>query len=195
LIATFYITIAQPEFAQALGRPFAAVLEACFSAVDPSGNETAIIALGGDNQRVSEAIRLAYRFRSAKLVLSGKNETKGTELLKASGIARERVIFEAGSRSTHENAVFSARMLKPRSDETWILVTSATHMPRAVGTFRKAGFNIHPWPVIYHPPDIRLSLRVALHEWVGLIGYRLLGRSSELVPCSRPLMLTGPERP
>jgi len=96
--------------------------------------------------------------------------------------------FEFGSRTTYENAVFTAAL--PGVDRTrpWLLVTSAWHMPRALATFRAAGWNVTPYPVDYRTgirtPWTEYSLvdsprrwRIALHEWAGLLAYRLAGRA------------------
>jgi uncharacterized SAM-binding protein YcdF (DUF218 family) len=57
--------------------------------------------------------------------------------------------FEANSRDTWENAVFTRDLVKPKPGETWLLVTSAWHMPRSVGIFRRLGFDVIPYPVAY----------------------------------------------
>src|SRR5262249_9067572 len=110
------------------------------------------------------------------------------------GIARSRVILEERSRSTHENAVYTKEMVRPASGETWILVTSAYHMPRAVACFEAVG-----WPVIPYPVDFRIDPETGLRanfslldglatstlagkEWAGLVGYRLMGWTQELFP-------------
>jgi uncharacterized SAM-binding protein YcdF (DUF218 family) len=76
----------------------------------------------------------------------------------------------------------------------WLLVTSASHMPRAVGLFRKAGWPVVPWPVAYktgHSPKVQLTREFgdkfmhfdwAAHEWVGLVSYWLMGRTDALFP-------------
>jgi uncharacterized SAM-binding protein YcdF (DUF218 family) len=74
-------------------------------------------------------------------------------------------------------------------------VTSAYHMPRAIGVFRKAGFPVEPYPVDWRTRRAKDGLRpfativdglrqtdTAVHEWVGLAVYWLTGRSSELFP-------------
>ncbi len=70
-------------------------------------------------------------------------------MLTALGVAPERLILEGKSRDTFENAQFTKGMVKPAPGETWLLVTSAFHMPRSMGLFRKAGFDVTPWPVDY----------------------------------------------
>ena len=115
------------------------------------------------------------------------------------GLPRTRLILEDRSRNTRENALFSARIVQPKPGERWLLVTSALHMPRSVGVFRKAGFAVEPYPVAWHtlpgadiwsvPRDLLNglgSLDAVAHELVGLVVYRLTGRSSELFPGPLP---------
>ena len=56
-------------------------------------------------------------------------------LLESFGVPRERVLLEDRARNTYENAVFSKQLMKPKPGERWLLVTSAVHMPRAIGCF------------------------------------------------------------
>ena len=63
------------------------------------------------------------------------------------GIAKSRLMMERRSRNTQENAEFSKALAAPKPGERWLLVTSAFHMPRSVGLFRKAGFAVEPYPV------------------------------------------------
>jgi uncharacterized SAM-binding protein YcdF (DUF218 family) len=73
-------------------------------------------------------------------------------------------------------------MIKPEPSDRWLLLTAASHMPRAIGAFRKAGFEVEPWPVC----DLALSgaplTDVPLHEWLGLFAYWALGRTNALFP-------------
>ncbi|MDR3453481.1 MAG: YdcF family protein [Rhodoferax sp.] len=104
------------------------------------------------------------------------------------GVPAQRMQFESASRTTYENAVLSAAL--PGVDKTrpWLLVTSAWHMPRALAAFRAAGWNATPYPVDYRTgtrtPWTEYSLakslwrwQIALHEWVGLLAYRVTGRA------------------
>src|SRR3990172_7355044 len=102
----------------------------------------------------------------------------------------QRILFEADSRNTYENAEFSKRVAQPAGGESWILVTSAFHMPRAVGSFRKAGWTVIPYPVDYMTsgsqtlaPTFDLGgglsgAATVLHEWLGLTFYYLTGRTN-----------------
>jgi uncharacterized SAM-binding protein YcdF (DUF218 family) len=106
------------------------------------------------------------------------------------GVPSSDIILESRSRSTYENALQSARLLKDRGIRKIILVTEAAHMPRALGTFRKQGLEAVPAPCHYistawferpllgllpAPGTLRESQGV-LHEWLGMAWYRLRGR-------------------
>ena len=158
---------------------------------------------GGD--RFVEAAILARRYPEARIVVSGGTGTlilageadadTALRLLTALGVAPERLVLENRSRNTHENAAFTREMVTPRPGETWLLVTSAFHMPRSVALFRKAGFPVLPWPVDYrtsgnegiglfrdNPQDAIQNTTVAIREWIGLAAYHLSGRIDELFP-------------
>lgn len=112
--------------------------------------------------------------------------------LDAVGVGRDTVEFERRSRNTYENAVFSAEAWAERAGP-FLLVTSAAHMPRALGTFRAAGMDVIPFPVDYRAPPPswhwrmigtrRLEvLRDAIKEYFGLGAYWLAGRTDTLLP-------------
>jgi uncharacterized SAM-binding protein YcdF (DUF218 family) len=158
---------------------------------------------GGD--RFVETAILARQFPEARILISGgtgavllegeSDADTAIRFLAAFGIPRERLIIENRSRNTAENAEFSKAMANPRSGEKWLLVTSAFHMPRSVGLFRKVGFPVIPWPVDYrtsgtegtglfrdNPADSLQITTMAIREWIGLAGYRLSGRIDTLLP-------------
>jgi uncharacterized SAM-binding protein YcdF (DUF218 family) len=141
---------------------------------------TGIIALGGGFERIREAGRLARRYPHLRVFVSGESPVYVLELL-GRDIDPTRVDIETHSRNTHENAVFAQEALRPKPAERWLLVTSAQHMPRAMGAFRQNSFPVEPWPV-YDQGEGHPAYEIAEHEWLGLIAYRLLGRSSELFP-------------
>jgi uncharacterized SAM-binding protein YcdF (DUF218 family) len=140
--------------------------------------------------------RIVYSGGNARLVLNGGIEADyAIELLESLGVARARVVAERQSRNTIENAEFSKQLVQPKPGERWLLVTSAYHMPRAIGAFRRAGFPVEAYPVDWRtrgPIDrwlpfesVTAGLRrtdTAVHEWIGLVAYRLTGRTSELFP-------------
>jgi len=170
-------------------------------AVDPERTaEYGQVALNPSAARVTETLRLAQHYSAARIVLSGGlggllnepiTEAAATaRLLTELGVAPNRLVIEDKSRTTHENAVFSKRIADPKPGEVWILVTSADHMPRAVGCFRAVG-----WPVVADPVDFEAvrrlhislargldSIDLAAHEWLGLVGYRIAGWTGALFP-------------
>ena len=115
--------------------------------------------LNGAGNRIVEAAVLARRYPQARIVISGGygdllfagegDAASAPRLLTALGVASDRLMLEDKSRNTYENAVFTSRMVKPAAGQTWLLVTSAFHMPRAYALFRKAGLAVVPWPVDY----------------------------------------------
>jgi uncharacterized SAM-binding protein YcdF (DUF218 family) len=169
----------------ALSNMLASALEQRFPLVTlgPEQQVDGIIAPGGEFKRFEAAVELARRFPRAKLLLiAGGEIARARTYAIKHGIPDTQLIIEARSTSTYENARFSALLLHPRPWQRWVLVTSASHMPRAVGTFRKAGFNVLPSPV-FHPTDD--TLRIAIHEWVGLVSYWLLGWTDAIFPGPR----------
>jgi uncharacterized SAM-binding protein YcdF (DUF218 family) len=163
---------------------------------DPALNEAA--------ERITAVVELARRYPNARIVFSGGDGNLipiGSEAdaallaFERLGLPRERVLTEGKSRNTVENAVFSKRLVAPKAGERWLLVTSAYHMPRAIGVFRQAGFPVEAYPVDWRTVGPEDALRpfgsfsegirrtdTAVREWIGLTVYWLTGRSSALFP-------------
>ncbi|WP_026319085.1 YdcF family protein [Amorphus coralli] len=167
------------------------------------------ISISGAGDRFTVVAGLARRFPDAKIFIasggspadaSGATELSvGKRLLQSFGVEGSRISGDIRSATTWDNARFAREALLPQTGETWILVTSAWHMPRAVGAFRRAGWGgLVPWPVDYQTRDgdwpglvARLSaglglMDAAAHEWLGLLAYRLRGRSNDLFPGPEP---------
>ena len=198
-------------------------LESRFPPWDPSrGAPDGIIVLGGSidpdlsaahrtpivrqaADRLLAPAELARRYPKARIVFTGgsanvvSNDAREADwagtVLETIGIPKDRLIMERNSRNTFENALFTKQLVAPKPGERWLLVTSAYHMPRSMGIFRKAGFDVEAYPV-----DWRMGGRddlfsftnvgtdglgrteVAAREWLGLVAYRLRGRTGELLP-------------
>jgi uncharacterized SAM-binding protein YcdF (DUF218 family) len=154
-------------------------------------------------ERITVIAALARKYPSARILYSGGGSfgPPGGEasiagaLFETFDVPAERLILEGQSRTTAENAEFSRRLAVPKPGERWLLVTSAYHMPRSIGAFRKAGFAVEAYPVDYRttgatdlwiPFDsMATGLRrtdIATREWAGLLAYWLMGRSSEIFP-------------
>ena len=143
---------------------------------------TGVIALGGGDERIQEACRQAQIHPHLKVFVSGAGEEAEVRRALAPDQRDCRLQLENFSRNTRGNAAFTSAALRPAPTERWLLITSASHMPRAIGAFRKAGVPVEPWPV-YHPKSKILSgSSTARHEWLGLLAYWLMGHSSELFP-------------
>jgi len=139
----------------------------------------------GPGQRVVAGIALAKRFPNAKLLFAGGGEPNPIAALARAGINPARILIESRSRNTAENATFASQLVRPKSDERWILVTSAYHMPRAMGSFRAAGFAVEAYPVDFLsdlPNGDQTGSARALREFMALLGYRLSGRMSDSNP-------------
>lgn len=163
-----------------------------------------IPALNGAAERMTEMLVLARRYPEARLVFTGGQGTfvqgaltepdVARQLWTAMGLPEDRVTYEDRSRNTWENAVLSHALVGPRPGERWLLVTSASHMPRAMGCFRAAGWEVTAWPVNFTTGagprawyDAPFAARLgqfegAMREWVGLAAYWLLGRMPEPFP-------------
>jgi len=163
-------------------------------------------ALTNAADRVTAVAGLAHRYPSARIIYSGGTgnifHTRANEaafalpLLESLGVARERIVLQGRSRNTAEDAAFSREMADPKPGERWLLVTSAYHMPRAIGAFRKAGFPVEPYPVdwrtgidLWHAvkaantlADGLIKADTALREWLGLVAYWARGQTSEFFP-------------
>lgn len=172
------------------------------------------VVLTSDANRLTSGAELARRYPRARLVFTGgSGDLFRTELSEASaarhlwralGVPEEQMLFESRSRNTWENALFTRDLVDPKPGETWLLVTSAWHMPRSVGIFRRVGFPVVPYPVAQrtlgggldlvpqsHIVDRLFMLDMAIREWIGLLAYRLTGKTDELLPGPRE----NPQRP
>jgi uncharacterized SAM-binding protein YcdF (DUF218 family) len=155
--------------------------------------------------RITTAAALAVRLPAARLILTGTtasliDSVPGTtgavrDHFLAIGIDPARLVLEDRSRNTYENATLTRTIVTPKPGERFLLVTSAAHMPRSVGVFRQAGFDVVPYPTDYrtnYPADIFHTFGSipaglkrfdeATKEWIGLIAYRVLGRSASFFP-------------
>ena len=137
------------------------------------------------------------KYPDAKLVFSGGNNKIlknnhseadiARSMLVAIGYGLSNVIFENKSQNTYENFLYSKDLVNPQNGENWIVITSAFHMPRAIGTAQKTGWdNIIAYPVDYRfPNSTKISellsfkilrnfklMNIVMHEYLGIIVYR-----------------------
>jgi uncharacterized SAM-binding protein YcdF (DUF218 family) len=163
------------------------------------------VALTEAAERLTEIAELARRWPQARIVFTGGSNglifggateaELAARMLASFGVARERIELEDKARNTVENARFARALANPAAGERWLLVTSAYHMPRAVGVFRAADFPVEAWPVDYRTrgwedvwrpfSTVSAGLRrtdVAAREWVGLVSYWMLGYVTAPLP-------------
>ncbi len=159
--------------------------------------------IGSASERIFAMIELARRYPKAEIVFSGgtasliapdlREADEVKKLLGGLGALDPRMVFERGSRNTRENALYSRDLIAPGPAERWLLVTSAFHMPRAMGVFQALD-----WPVVAYPVDYQSGpggslikfdflgnlarLQLAAKEWIGLLYYRARGWSDSLYP-------------
>lgn len=167
-------------------------------------NDGRYLALDEAGERLTSAAELAARFPEARLIIAGNpigpadqsSAELSADLLETFGIGRERMVLEDRSHSTWENARHTLESAKPLSGETYVLVTSAFHIPRAMATFRTAGWPaLLPWPVDHHVPEGNLWSTIPLdpleglsladraaREWTALLLYRVTGRITRVLP-------------
>jgi uncharacterized SAM-binding protein YcdF (DUF218 family) len=147
-------------------------------------------------ERIMVAAALTRLHPEARLVITGRGVDHPTisTWLSDMGLESGRIAYEPEARNTFENAVLSHRMIQPGPNEVWLLVTSAQHMPRAVGVFRKIDWPVIPYPVDYETAEIEMlaswpgvagslkGLNSVMKEWVGLVAYYVMDRTDELFP-------------
>lgn len=157
-----------------------------------------VIELDSAGNRVLYAARLYRAGKVGKIIATGGDLTDTGEpmveadlmrsLLVEWGVPETAIIVERKSRTTHENAMFTHDLWKTNGFKTGLLVTSASHMPRAIGAFHRAGMSLIPASVDVHAAGSLFgaaydlipsgeAVRVteyAMREWIGRIGYVVL---------------------
>jgi uncharacterized SAM-binding protein YcdF (DUF218 family) len=148
--------------------------------------------IGVTGDRVIQADLLWRAGKVQTIIVTGATDASfAAQLLQAYGVPPNSIIVESNSRNSHENAINTAIIWRERHFRSGVLVTSATHMPRALASFRKAGLNVAPWPAdfnfrgVRYPPgsvfdflpgaDALAMTTTAIKEWLGLAVYRLRG--------------------
>ena len=186
------------------GRPVDGIILLGGAEVPDVALSRSIPALNDAGERIIAFSALARTYPEAKLVFTGATGALSETAVEAQavryaledvGIDPARVTFEARSRNTAENARFTRAMVQPEPGSRWLLVTSAFHMPRAIGCFRAAGFPVIAYPVDYrtigqgglNEPFTRAAqgqdlADLGTKEWIGLLAYYASGRIGNLFP-------------
>ena len=154
------------------------------------------------SDRFIETEKLYHQGIIQKILMTGgsgeliHHENKEADFIKneliTSGVAEKDILIENKSRNTYENAIFSKRILDSlQLKGPYVLITSATHMPRSINIFKKAEISIIPFPSDYRVIDSRISWQdivipdmkllnewsIILHEIIGLKIYQLTGKA------------------
>jgi uncharacterized SAM-binding protein YcdF (DUF218 family) len=185
-----------PDGIIVLGGPIDADLSAA--------HETPVVRSAPDRMLVAAA--MARRHPTARIIFTGgssnllSNDAREADyaaaIFESLGVDKARLVMERTSRNTYENAVFTKALAQPKQGEHWLLVTSAYHMPRSIGLFRKAGFAVEACPVDWRvgtswrdllsftpiANDGLARSDLAMREWIGLLAYWLTGRIDSLFP-------------
>ena len=163
------------------------------------------LALNEAAERITEGLRVARLLPETRLIFTGGaaaiifKDVAGAgsvgEFWQEMGIEKRRIVLEDRSRNTYENALLTRDIVQPKPGQRWLLVTSAYHMPRSMGVFRRAGFDVVAYPVDFRTVGVGDSfepfgsltgglkrLDEVTKEWAGLVSYWLLGRISALFP-------------
>lgn len=162
------------------------------------------LQMGGAVERIVVSAELARHFPSARLIYTGgsgsisapaQREADYVAALYADlGVVKPQLVLDRDARNTIENAENALRLARPKAGENWVLMTSAFHMPRAVGVFRRAGWETIPYPVDFsvnpnltYEAPMSLSMGLsgfysAAHEWIGLVAYWLAGQTFSAFP-------------
>lgn len=162
------------------------------------------VELKAYSERALTFMQVARKYPDARLVFTGGLGSKldkqfqeadvAARLFEQQGLDIGAIQFERRSRNTYENALLGQELVKPEKGEKWLLITSASHMPRAVGVFCRVSWPVIPYPVDHWTvPGESTSLGFAfgenleqltygVREWLGLIAYHMTGKTSTWVP-------------
>ena len=161
------------------------------------------INLNGSVERLTESIQLIKKYSDSKIIFSGGSGSIYNQKLTHSKVANlffkrfeirfDNIIYEDKSRNTYENILFSKKIANPKINENWLIVTSASHMPRALNIAEKLEWTFIPFAVDFKmskkfswKPTINFlgnitTFQIASHEWIGLLSYYWMGRSSKVL--------------
>ena len=165
-------------------------------------NEYDQISLNGSSERLVESVFIIKKFDKAKVIFSGgsgivnrpdfDHAQVAKSFYKKIGIEIDRIIFEDNSRNTYENIIYSKKIANPKLNENWLLITSASHMKRALLIADKNNWKLIPYAVDFKYikdfkliPNLKLltnliSFQHGSREWLGLVSYYLMGRTDKI---------------
>lgn len=155
---------------------------------DPSQPISSHLSCSG-TKRVLEGVILHKQIKNSILIFTGyegstnvANAIMNKQLALSLGVKEKNIITNPKPKDTKEEALFIKSILKP--DEKFIIVTSATHMPRAIQIFHSLSLHPIPAPTDFYKEEITTYLKapniyslfksqLAMHEYFGLLWERL----------------------
>lgn len=173
--------------------PAADVIVLLGGGTDPALPPRRTVELNGAGDRVIYAAALYKQGKAPAVLASGGNITwldssrpstpasEMADLLEFMGVPQQAVWLQPDSQNTHEDAVYSAKILKEKGITRILLVTSAVHMPRSVALFQKQGLEVIPAPA---------DFSVTEQGWKDLTQADLLAQLSNLMPSAGNISLT-----
>jgi uncharacterized SAM-binding protein YcdF (DUF218 family) len=163
---------------------------------DAGQTADAIVILGRGQemrpQRVDVSAQLWEARRAPLLFASGWGDAQEiATMLEQKGIPVAAIEGEPCSRTTEENARFTAAILQPRKVHHLLLVTDPPHMLRSLLTFRSLGFEVTPHTnALPQRLNARKKAFLVFREYLGIVGYGLQGRFLPREPSAADLSPT-----
>ena len=189
--------------------PVSDVIIVLGGASEPQNPPRRMVEVNAAADRLFYGAKLYQEHKAPRLILSGGDiEFLSTgmqspaqdmeEIMNMLGVPSSAITLQGHSQNTHDDAVLSCAWMKQNEVKSALLVTSATHMPRALALFQKQGCNVTPAPVDFSvtqtawerlwnpnfeeflinlvPSESNLSLFTkSLKEYIGMGVYRLRG--------------------
>jgi uncharacterized SAM-binding protein YcdF (DUF218 family) len=168
-----------------------------YSDIAPRSGQVAISEAG---DRLTEAVWLYHNRFAQKIILSGGAgslmDFRGQEAayigkyLRETGIPKRNIFIDSVSKNTYQNAIECAKLLRHLGlQDTVLLITSTTHMPRAAACFRKAGILVKPYctdgmtgerkyyvdHLLLPKAEVLSRWNYIIHEWIGYVVYKIMG--------------------
>lgn len=190
-----------PTSPQALSVPYDVVVVLTGGIAEVTSPAPKITHFGFTSDRIWQAVALYRQQKVKKILISGGiasvtgvlvGEEEGTAIrdyLVMLGLPKEDILLENQSRNTHENALFSAKILKNQFPKgQFLLCTSASHLRRSMACFRKVGILMTPYPAEFRMKPRAVGLdswypremiffqwQLLLREWIGFVVYKVMG--------------------
>lgn len=165
-------------------------------------NDLDVVSIRRGGDRIWQALSLYHKGKIQKILITGDNgyvtdrglhEAKQIkEVLVSWGIPKEDIITEEKSRNTYENALETKKILSTRYPHfnSFLLITSGTHMKRSLACFKKQEMNCTPFSTDLHTgptrgyywdqfiiPDVSTfsDWNKLTKEWIGFVTYDIIG--------------------